>query len=72
MKRVFILNSPVYYPRVLTSAECENLRVEDISCSPAWLVFPIVSESDGGGQLYSPSRRGGNVDAGIYALLAQA
>jgi hypothetical protein len=70
MKRVSILNSPVYYPRVLTSAECANLRAEGISCSPAWLVMPVVSESDGGGQLYSPSRRGGNVNAEIYALQA--
>lgn len=68
MKRLSILNSPVYCPRILTSAECANLRAEGFSCSPAWLVFPIVGESDGGGQLYSPSRRGGNVDAEIYAL----
>lgn len=72
MKRVFILNSPVYCPRVLTSSECANLRAEGTGCSPAWLVFPVVGESDGEGQLYSPSRRGGNVEAGIYALLAQA
>jgi hypothetical protein len=70
MKRVFILNSSVTCPRVLTSAECENLRAEGIKCSPAWLVMPIVGENDDGGQLYRPSRRGGNVDAQIYALLA--
>ena len=70
MKRVSILNSPVCYPRVLTSAECANLRAQGGRCSPAWLVFPVISESDGGGQLYSPSRRGGNVNAEIYALLA--
>lgn len=71
MKRVFILNSPVSYPRVLTSAECANLRAGGINCSPAWLVMPVCSENDNGGQLYSPSRRGGNVNAGIYALLAK-
>jgi hypothetical protein len=70
MKRVSILNSPVSYPRVLTSAECANLRAQGLRCSSAWLVFPAISESDGGGQLYSPSRRGGNVNAEIYALLA--
>jgi hypothetical protein len=38
--------------------------------------MPIVgeneNENDDGGQLYRPSRRGGNVDAQLYALLAQA
>lgn len=70
MKRLTILNSPISYPRVLTSAECTNLRAEGVRCSPAWLVFPVVGEDDDGGQLYSPSRRGGNVKAEIYALLA--
>lgn len=72
MKRLSILNSPVYCPRILTSAECAHLRAEGISCSPAWLVFPLISESDGGGQPYSPSRRGGNVNAEIYALHVQS
>lgn len=68
MIHLSILYSPVSCPRILTSAECANLRAEEFSCSPAWLVFPIVSESDGGGQLYSPSRRGCHVDAEIRAL----
>lgn len=68
MIHLSILYSPVTFPRILTSAECANLHGEGVSCSPAWLVFPIVGESDGGGQLYSPSRRGGNVNAEIYAL----
>jgi len=70
MNRVFILNSPVRYIRNLTSAECANLRGEGVSCSPARVVSPGGSESGSGGHLHSPSLRGGNSSAGIYALQA--
>ena len=70
MQRLYILNSPVRDPRLLTSAECANLRAEGFSCSPAWLVARDGSGSDGGGRLFSPNGRGGHDYAEIYALLA--
>jgi hypothetical protein len=69
MKRLYILNSPVLDPRLLTSAECANLRAEGISCSPAWLVARDGNGNGGGGCLYSPKPRGGHENAEIYALL---
>lgn len=53
MKRVFILNFPVRSIGNLSSAECANLRVEGVSCSPVWIVLPDGSESASGGRLYA-------------------
>lgn len=70
METIFILNSPVRTIRNLTSAECKNLRLEGVSCSPAWAVSPDGSESHSGGYLYRPSPHGGHDNTGIYTRLS--